>query len=191
LESDAISGVVMDDAGAMYVTGTTENGGFPTTPGAYDRTFNGTLGSTHDGFITKFDPAGTTLEYSTYIGGTANDQPTRIGLASDGGVFIIGETLGPASFPVKNSLLQSGKMFLTRMTPQLDALVFSTFLGLGDALDLVIDAGDNAFVTGRTNNIPVTPTSFQPIRGGGEYTSPDDGFVLKIGPTDETVQHFA
>src|SRR5690606_11453242 len=47
LEADAISGVVMDDAGAMYVTGTTENGGFPTTPGAYDRTFNGTLGSTH------------------------------------------------------------------------------------------------------------------------------------------------
>jgi hypothetical protein len=191
LESDRITGVALDEAGAMYVTGTTENGGFPTTPGAFDRTFNGTLGSTHDGFITKFNPAGTALEYSTYIGGTANDQPTGIGLASDGGVFIIGETLGPQTFPTKNSLLQSGKIFLTRMTPQLDALVFSSFLGAGEAWDLAVDGADNVFVTGRTNSVPVTPNSFQPILAGGQATSPDDGFILKIGPTDETVQHFA
>ncbi|HSI88050.1 MAG TPA: Ig-like domain-containing protein [Pyrinomonadaceae bacterium] len=191
LESDRITGVALDEAGAMYVTGTTENGGFPTTPGAFDRTFNGTLGSTHDGFITKFNPAGTALEYSTYIGGTANDQPTRIGLASDGGVFIIGETLGPQTYPTKNSLLQSGKIFLTRMTPQLDALVFSTFLGAGEAWDLAVDGADNVFVTGRTNSIPVTPNSFQPIIAGGQATSPDDGFILKIGPTDETVVHYA
>ncbi|MEZ5427134.1 MAG: Ig-like domain-containing protein [Pyrinomonadaceae bacterium] len=191
LESDVISGVAVDAAGNMYVAGTTENAGFPTTPGAFDTTFNGTTGNNHDGFLTKFDPTGSSLVYSTFLGGTGKDEPKEIGLGSDDSAFIIGETTGAASFPLKNSLLNSGNIFLTHFNADASALVYSTILGQGGGYDLTVDSADNAFITGRTNNIPVTPGTFQPIIGGGLITSPDDGFVLKIGPTDETVTHYA
>jgi hypothetical protein len=190
-QSDRVTGVALDPTGNIYVTGTTENAGFPTTPGAFDRTFNGSTASNHDGFVTKFDAAGSSLIFSTFLGGTAKDEPTGIRLAGDNSVFILGETSGVFSFPLRNSILTSGRIFLTHLNTDGSQLIYSTLLGAGDGYDLAVDAGDSVYVTGKTNNIPVTPGAFQTIRGGGEYTSPDDGFVMKISPTDETVTHYA
>lgn len=191
LESDRISGVALDAAGHIYVAGTTQNAGFPTTPGAFDTTFNGTSGTNHDGFLTKFNPAGSALVYSTFLGGTGTDEPKALALGSDDSAFVLGETTNVASFPLRNSLLNAGKIFLTHFNPDASALTYSTILGQGNGYGLAVDGGDNAFITGRTNNIPVTPGAFQTVRGGGQTTSPDDGFVMKIGPTDENVMHYA
>ncbi len=191
LQSDRISGVALDAGGNMYVTGTTENTGFPTTPGAFDTTYNGTTSNNHDGFLTKFNAEGNALVYSTFLGGTGKDEPKAIALGSDDSAFIVGETTGAATFPRKNSILSAGNIFLTHFNADASALVYSTLLGQGGGYDIAVDAGDNAYITGKTNNIPVTPDSFQPVRGGGQATSPDDGYILKIGPTDETVTHYA
>ena len=188
LQSDRIRAVVLDADQNICVAGTTENTAFPTTPGAFDTTFNGN----HDGFITKFNAAGSSLIFSTFLGGTAKDEPFAVGLAANGDVFVAGETTSNASFPLRNPLLQLGSIFAARLTADGAALVFSTFLGTGGAYDLATDASSNVYLTGHTTNVLVTPTAFQTTRAGGDVTtSIKDAFVVKIAPTDETVTMYS
>src|SRR5690606_32765614 len=120
----------------------------------------------HDGFVTKFNPGATALVYSTFLGGTGKDQPKAIALAANNDVFVTGETFGPLTFPLKNSLTGTlGTIFLTRFNTDASALVFSTLLGQGGAYDIAVDSSSNAYLTGQTTQgVIVTPTSFQPIR---------------------------
>ncbi|HEX8370952.1 MAG TPA: Ig-like domain-containing protein [Pyrinomonadaceae bacterium] len=188
LQSDRVKGVAVDLTGNVYATGQTENGGFPTTAGAFDRTFNGGA----DGFLTKFNPAGSALVYSTFYGGAGKDEPFAVGLGADNSAFVTGETLSGANFPLKNSINgTNGTIFLTRFNTDATALVFSTLLGQGGAYDLAVDGADSAYITGHTTSIIVTPNSFQPMKGEPTSTSSGkDAFVLKIAPTDENVQHY-
>ena len=188
---DRITGVKLDSTGNMYVTGTTQNVGFPTTPGAFDRTHNGTTNNNHDGFLTKFNPAGSALVYSTFLGGAGKDEPKDIALGSDNSAFVVGETDGAASFPLRNPILSSGNIFLTHFNADASDLVYSTILGQGGGYAIAVDSNDNAYVTGRTNNIPVTPGAFQPQRGGGGSNSYDDAYVLKIALTNENGTFYA
>ncbi|GAG10335.1 unnamed protein product, partial [marine sediment metagenome] len=63
------SAISVDGAGNAYITGFTHSTDFPTTPGAYDETFNGGA----DAFVTKLNSTGSALVYSTFIGGSGND----------------------------------------------------------------------------------------------------------------------
>jgi hypothetical protein len=188
LHSDRVKAIVLDAEENIYVAGQTENTAFPTTPGAFDTTFNGG----HDGFVTKLNPAGSALVFSSFLGGIGRDEPFAIGLAANRDVFVAGESLSNTSFPQRNPLLQSGIIFLTRLTADGAAISFSTFLGNGGAYDLATDASSNAFLTGHTTTVLVTPNAFQTTRGGGDVTSSTkDAFVLKIAPTDENVQTYS
>jgi hypothetical protein len=66
-------GLAVDASGAVYVAGVTTSPDFPTTPGAYDTTYNGGSDVYGDAFITKLDPTGSTLQYSTFLGGDRQD----------------------------------------------------------------------------------------------------------------------
>lgn len=184
LQSDRITGITLDADQNIYVTGRTENAGFPTTAGAYDVTFNGG----EDGIITKLDPAGSALVFSTFFGAPGKDQPFSIGLGSANDVFITGETLSGVNFPLKNSLNGTlGNIFLSRINAAGSSLVYSTYLGTGGGYDIAVDQSDNAYVTGvALSNILVTPTAFQTVRNNNPWnTSDKDGYVVKIAPTDE------
>ena len=61
-------GIVVDSAGNAYVAGTTQSPDFPTTTGAFDRT--GAASNFADVFVTKLNPTGTALVYSTFVGGS-------------------------------------------------------------------------------------------------------------------------
>src|SRR5208282_5901013 len=63
--------IAVDSAGSAYVTGTTSSTNFPVTPGAFQ-----TAGTAHSSFVTKFNPAGSALVYSTYLGGA---DPSTVG----------------------------------------------------------------------------------------------------------------
>ncbi len=189
LQSDRVTGITLDPAQNIYVTGRTENVGFPATAGALDLTFNGG----EDGFVTKLDPAGSTLVFSTFLGGTAKDQPTSIGLDQGGDVFVAGETTSGANFPLRNSLNgTAGTIFLTRLNSSASALVYSTLLGFGGAYDLAVDGASNAYLTGHTTGVLVTPDAFQTVRNNdpSNITS-KDAFVLKIASADENVPVFS
>ena len=61
-------GIAVDGRGRAYVTGRTSSADYPTTPGAFDRTFNGSC----DAFVTKLNASGSALAYSTFLGGTGD-----------------------------------------------------------------------------------------------------------------------
>ena len=70
---DRGQGIATDAQGSAYVTGITSSTDFPTTEGAFDRTFNGAAGSGgFDVFVTKLDPSGAALVYSTFLGGSSS-----------------------------------------------------------------------------------------------------------------------
>lgn len=184
LESDRATAIALDSAGNAYVTGQTESAPFPTTTGAFDNSFNGG----EDTFVTKFNPTGSALVFSTFLGGTAADRGRGIAVDATGNVYVTSETTG--GFPILNSLQQpSGtNVALTEFDPAGTALIFSSYLGSGGPRDLALDSARNAYLTGEGVTIPTTPGAPQPTR-----PSPfkKDGFVLKVGPADESTQTFS
>jgi len=179
--SDIGLGIAVDVAGNAYVTGIT-GFNFPTTAGAFDTTHNGGI----DAFVTKLDPLGSALLYSTYLGGSGTESDTRIAVDAAGNAYVTGHT-DSTNFPTTAGAFQTassgggGDAFVTKLDPAGSALVYSTYLG-GSGLEIgfgiAVDALDNAYVTGVTtsNNFPTTAGAF--LHNGAQ-----DAFVTKLNPT--------
>src|ERR1041384_7531293 len=83
--SDRASGIAVDSAGNVYITGDTISTNFPVTPGAFQSAkapFN------FDAFVAKLNPAGTALIYSTYFGGANRDSGSDIAIDTAGNAYI-------------------------------------------------------------------------------------------------------
>src|SRR5437660_12099220 len=147
-------GIAVDAAGDGYVTGGTGSSDFPTTAGA----FQTTLGGGSDAFVTKLDPTGTALVYSTYLGGSSGDFANGIAVDATGSAYVTGSTLS-ADFPTTPGAAQTTfggglvDAFVTKLNPTASALCYSTYLG-GNSFDhgigIAVDAAGNAYVTGDT-----------------------------------------
>jgi Beta-propeller repeat len=86
-------GIAVDRSGKAYVTGRTSSADFPTTPGAFDRTFDGG----NDAFVTKLSASGSALAYSTFLGGAGGSEGRGIAVR-DGKAYVTGFTQS-ADFP--------------------------------------------------------------------------------------------
>jgi hypothetical protein len=177
-------GIAVDTSGSAYVTGSTSSPDFPTTVGAFDTTQD--VGSS-DVFVTKLNPSGSALVYSTFLGGNQLDQGNDIALDPNGSAYVTGFTLS-ANFPITadafDTTQSSSEVFVTKLNPSGSApLVYSSFLG-GDIEDLAfgiaVDTFGNAYVTGFTFshiNFPTTVGAFDTTHHVGS----SDVFVTKIG----------
>ena len=87
-------GIAVDGAGSAYVTGDTSSVDFPTSAGAFDTTLDGYA----DAFVTKLDPNGAALGYSTYLGGSGGEGGDGIALDGAGDAYLTGGTPS-ADFP--------------------------------------------------------------------------------------------
>ena len=96
------SGIAVDTAGNAYVTGYTDSTDFPTTAGAFQTTFGGK----YDAFVTKLNPTGTALVYSTYLGGTGDDGGTGIAVDTAGNAYVTGVTYS-TDFPTTAGAFQT------------------------------------------------------------------------------------
>jgi hypothetical protein len=169
--------IAVDSLGNAYITGyTISSTDFPTTSGAFDTTFNG---GSYDVFVSKLNASGTALVYSTYLGGTGDDEGRGIAIDSSGNAYISGYT-NSTNFPITlgafditfNGGLYDG--FVSKLNSNGTALVYSTYLG-GDEEDrnyaIAVDSLANVYITGNTGspNFPITPgaykTTFYGIRG--------------------------
>jgi hypothetical protein len=88
----------VDEAGNVIVSGNTASPAFPTTPGAYDTSFNGDV----DTFISKLNPDGSALIYSTFLGGSSNDNVLSLDMDGSGNVTMGGAT-SSINFPISPS----------------------------------------------------------------------------------------
>lgn len=178
----------IETGGAVILTGATYSTDYPTTAGAYQTIAGGGFG---DAFVTKLDASGSSLIYSTYLGGTAEDFGSSLALKNDGSVFI-GGTTNSADFPVTSNAVQlliagPSDGFLTRLNSTGSSLMYSSFLGGSsseDYLNIAIGADKSVYVVGKTNSIdfPITAGAFQTI-----YQGNSDGFVTKFTPSGSAI----
>jgi hypothetical protein len=175
---DSGSGIAVDSFGNAYVTGFTHSMNFPTA-----NALQATLAGFQNAFVTKINPGGSALIYSTYLGGNSFEVGSSIAVDSFGNVYVTGYTAS-TDFPSVNArqstLAGPQNAFVTKINPSGSALVYSTYLGgngSDDGYGIAVDAPGNAYVTGYTQstNFP-TVNALQPTYGGVL-----DAFVAKIG----------
>jgi beta-propeller repeat-containing protein len=101
-----ISGIALDSSGNAYVTGGTRSDNFPVTPDAFQDTLHGGGALGFDAFLTKLNSTGSGLLYSTYLGGSGEDNGASVAVDATGDVYVTGWTSSP-DFPTTPGALQS------------------------------------------------------------------------------------
>ena len=146
---DAVYSIDVDSSYNLIACGGTCSADFPTTPDAYNSTYNG--GST-DGFICKVTRSGDRLLASTLFGSDAYDQCYFVRRGSNDDIFIFGQTKAAGSTLIHNAnynVPNSGQ-FLARLAPNLDSLVWSTVFGTGNGKPNI---SPTAFVADQCNRV--------------------------------------
>ncbi len=203
---DVISSIAVDSGGNVYATGFTCSKDFPVTAGVVQAAYRGPGGAPvadqliGDVFVSKLDPAGSRLVFSTYLGGSGDDAAMSIRLDPDGNIVIAGMT-DSQDFPVSTDATQGrnagggqlnqnqnfGDAFLAQLDPQATKVQFGTYLGgsFDDvAAAMTIDRSGNAYLTGITasRNFPLRGEALQSSYGGttgnGRYRG--DAFFAKF-----------
>jgi len=184
------SAITLDVAGNVYVCGETSCIDFPTTPGAFQASYNG---GSHDTFITKIDSSGSSLIYSTYLGGKFGEFTYDMALDAAGFVYISGNTSSP-DFPTSPGAYQSlnkgeKDAFVTKINLTGSAIVYSTYIGGSDwdfFTGMAIDLNGSAYLYGQTlsSDFPITSGAYQTTYNEGiDVYSNGDTFVTKLNST--------
>jgi len=186
---DECTSLVIDSFGNTYLTGFTSSSNYPTTPGAFQTNFGGGI---YDGFVSKINPTGSSLVYSTYIGGNGWDKGNSITVNASGNAYLTGEA-GSTNFPTTPGSFQSVKsvyldVFVTKLNSTGSDLIYSTFIGGNDddrGESIAIDTAENVYLTGyiKSSDFPVTPGAFQTTFGGCDNNYCEDAFVSKLNPS--------
>jgi hypothetical protein len=182
---ESAEGIALDEAGSAYVTGVTDSTNFPTSAGAFNRSYNG--GEFGDVFVTKLNPAGSALTYSTYVGGNGDDEAGGIAVDGAGSAYVTGSTKS-RDFPTTAGAFDTSyggsglaDAFVTKLNAAGSGLAFSTYLGGGWAdggSEIAVDGAGSAYVTGVTvaTDFPTTAGALDRVVGA------QDAFVTKLNP---------
>lgn len=199
---DYATSFMVDSAGFTYLLGFTSSSDFPVTPGAYQ------TGNTQNGkaFVSKLSQDGSSLVWSTFIGGTGPNSGTytnALTVDAEGDVYVVGTTgdftngtNGPnpqvSTFPTtpgayNRTELAGWREFLLKLNSTGTALDFSTFLSTQPNIipyAVALDTADNVYVTGyyshasgQTAPFPATAGAYQSTYGGDK-----DAYVMKFNP---------
>jgi hypothetical protein len=154
---ESLNGLAIDSNGNAYVTGAAVTATFVTTTTAFQKTCSSCAGGISDGFVSAIDPTGSSLVYSSFLGGAALDEGVGIAVDSSGDAYVTGVTQS-VNFPVVASLQTFGgtqNAFVTEVNPSGTTKIYSTYLG-GSGHDfgaaIAVDSNKNAYVTGETNS---------------------------------------
>lgn len=180
---DAATALALDGSGHVYITGETSSTNFPATAGALDTTYNGIL----DTFVIKLNPAGSSLIYSTILGGAGEDFTKCIQLDGAGNAYLAGFT-SSTDFPVTAGAYDTTPngqydVYAAKLNATGTALIYSTFIGGTDfdrAYGLGLDGSLNAYVAGYTYSAdyPATAGAFDTTHNGKK-----DAILSKLNST--------
>jgi hypothetical protein len=190
--NDMGKAIAVDASGAAYVEGQTFSSNFPTTAGAFKTTYGGA----GDAFVAKVSPGGTSLQYSTYLGGSGTDNVEGIALDSSGNAYVTGQTYS-TDFPTAGAIQafnggnQDSDAFVTEINSSGSALVYSTSLG-GSSMDggngIAVGSSGNAYVTGFTRSVDFPLAgSLQATCGGCPGFA--NAFVAELAPNGAALLH--
>ncbi|MEO8286558.1 MAG: SBBP repeat-containing protein [Chloroflexota bacterium] len=178
---DSGADIAFDHEGNIYVTGNTTSADFPLKNPLFS-TFNGGVSfssdedSVRDAFVAKFNPGGSELLFSTYLGGSVDDRGRGIGLDSKGNIYVGGATTSvnfPLAAPLQDKYAGGDiglapDSFIAKLTPDLSAIVYSTYFGGQDFDDLMafsVDKSGGVYFAGSaeapTDDFPISANAFQ------------------------------
>ena len=188
---DFPNSIILDYNENVYVAGGTSSSDFPTTPNAYDNTYNGNS----DAFISKLNNSLSQLIASTFIGGSYNEVALSIKLGNLGNIYIAGST-SSSDFPTTSNAYDNTcgtdgncnfngtdrffDVFISGLDDSLNQLIASTYLGgsLDDmANSIILDYNENVYVAGGTysSDFPTTPNAYD-----NTYNGNSDAFISKL-----------
>jgi len=177
---DVGKAIAIDSAKAVYLTGWTFSTEFPVKGPAQKKNRGG-----GDVFITKFAPSGTSLVYSTFLGGTHTEGCHCIAVDKTGCAYVVGGTMS-SDFPVKNAYQPKkkgnyGDAFVTKLSASGNRLIYSTYLGgsdLNTGYSLAVDGQGSAYIAGNT-----TSDDFPIYNALQNYAGQTDAFITKFAPS--------
>jgi hypothetical protein len=151
LNEDIGYSIALDSENNAYITGTTKSSDFPVTSGAFDTRYNGKI----DCFVVKLSADGSTILYSTFIGGGYRDEGNSIALDTENNAYITGETYS-SNFPVTSGAFDTSynggnECFVVKLSADGSRLLYSTFLGghgWDEGSSIALDTENNAYITG-------------------------------------------
>lgn len=186
-------GLAVDSFGNAFLTGRTFSANFPTAAPSGSTVFQSSRRGTNDAFVTKLNPSGAFLTYSTYLGGGASDIGTAIALDGIGQAHVVG-TSTSNNFPTRRAfsggtlLLGDSDAFLSKFSTDGSELLYSTLFGGGtidqlpssdSAEGVAVDNNGHVYVVGATDTGTSFPTKNAFQSGpGGDW----DAFLAKFDP---------
>jgi hypothetical protein len=192
--TDEGRGIVLNEAGEIYVVGSTGSTDFPTTPDAYQGEPSAPLYIYTDAFITKLSAEGDEILYSTYFGGFEDDVGQRIALDAEGNIVFGGDT-NADDFPLHTPIQSDpDDIFVSKLSADGSVLLFSTYFG-GEDIDrltgMALDSEGAVYISGPTRSIlfPTTIGAYQEDFVGeingcevpfGEDYNCEDVFLTKL-----------
>ena len=182
-ENDASSGIVVDKDGNAIVIGTSSSANYPTaTP------MQPTLGGQNDWVVTKLNPTGAGLIWSTFFGGRGSDIGVDIALGKSGSLYLGGYTTS-TNMPVLNADFPNSRggtdAFVAKLKGDGTAIEYGSYFGglsTDQLFGLAIDTTENIYITGSTNSQDFPQVDPAQPLAPGQFTS-NDIFVVKISPT--------
>ena len=191
VQDDYGKAIAVDPQGNAYVTGITGSPNFPVANALQPK-----LNPSGDAFVTKLDPTGQSLVYSTYLGGGGLDQGNGITADACGFAYVTGQTQS-TNFPTTPGALQpgfsgpasggfAGDAFVARLDPAGANLLYSTYLGGGKGdwgTAITLDAAGNPYVTGATASADFPVMNAAQAHHGGapcSMTPCGDAFAAKL-----------
>ncbi len=195
---DYVSGIAIDSASNAYIAGYTNSKDFPVTSGAYSTVCGPNGGTCTAAHVTKLNPSGTNILWSTYVGDAKQGGSDAvfftgpIQLDGKGNIYIIGQSGGGPGFPMVNPVepVPSGgsqEVLVAELDPTGSNLLFSTRIGSNglnttSPAGMAVDSAGNIYVAGNTNgpSLITTPGAFQTSSGDGACCQYGNGFVAKI-----------
>ncbi len=189
-ERDWCTGIAIDALGAAYVTGVTCSADFPMRD-PYQGTFLGgtVVGGECDAFVTKLSSTGSSLLYSTYLGGTGDDMGNDIVVDASGAAYIVGRTNSddfPTLDPYQGTYHGNWDVFVSKLSASGSDLIYSTYLG-GTGFDfgygIDVDDSEDVYLAGygQPNDFP-TVNAYQ-ATAAGDW----DAFVTKLSRTGSSL----
>jgi len=170
------NGITVDASGCAYVAGETGSTDFPTqNPYQTDQ-------GAYDVFVTKLSSSGSSLIYSTYLGGSNRDRGEDIAVDASGCAYVTGRTIS-TDFPTENPYQainegNSDDVFITKFSSSGNSLIYSTYLGGtsdDDGFNIILDASECAYVIGTTES-----TDFPTVNPYQTHQGYGDAFIAKL-----------
>src|SRR5579862_1661907 len=207
-----LRGAVLDAAGNIYVFSSPNTFTAPTTAQAFQSTgatvicgYAGAGGTEEPeycehGYIQKISPDGKQLLAATYLGGNSQDEITSLAIDATGNIYVTGLT-SSTDFPVTADAFQAspGQAFFTVLSPDCSTLLYSTYIGFGTPVQILVDQSGRAILTGLT--VPAEFTASVPVTSNNDPKQRDSfvvrfnlarsklDFAIEIGGTmDDVVQ---